>query len=140
MLFLRNDNCFDTNTKEIPSAVQKHGTDEHCSFSNPFAIEKSLIKKKSEHKSRFCQIPIKIRDIFHYNSSLQESITYKSPSTMKCGPSVHYYKFLERLLLVVKESNGNPTCSLLASPPIRSDVVIRRPFLESPGTFRAHFG
>ena len=41
------------------------------------------------------------------------------------GISLRYNLFLERRLLVLNENNDNPTCSLLASEPKRSVVIIR---------------
>ena len=38
--------------------------------------------------------------------------------------SFRYYLFLERLLIVVNENNGNPTCSLLGSELVRREEVI----------------
>ena len=50
----------------------------------------------------------------------------KSRSAKGCRSiSLRYCLFLERLSLVVNENNGNPTCSLLGSEPIRRVVIIR---------------
>ena len=65
-------------------------------------------------------------DLNGSSRSVQKCVTQKSQSSLECAPSGYrIIYFFERRLLIENENNGNPTCSLFGSGPIRSVVTIR---------------